>query len=435
MLAEDTAPAVVLVSASDAALRVLPLLRPQDELAFHDEPSALLEARLERLEARRKDAAELARRREHLDPLTGLPDRLRCLQWLEVDDNAWPHEDVARGLVHIDLDMFKDFNEAHGWNAGDAILRDAAQALRALAQPGDLVFRLELEEFVVILDRDSAEAVARDAEAMRRAIGAVSWPGTDGPVHVTASAGLAFLRSSGFRYIALQQADTAMYMAKILGRDNLVRHEDVRQLAAETGATLELSDLSAQAELAKARLVKMADSLQRKLLAQARLEADIDALTGLRNRRYFDSRVARQMDAARRDGRALAIVLFDIDDFGSFNKKHGHPTGDAVLRAVANVARCSVRGADWIARYGGEEFCLVMEAGAEEASRVAERIRTAVGDMRVDSLDGVPLGVTLSLGAVVFDPARDATPDLLLQRASRAALTAKAAGKNRVVVQ
>lgn len=425
----------MLVPSGALAEQVLPLLRPQDELARGDESPAMIELRRQRLQARHDAATELELRREHVDPLTGLPDRRRCVKWLEVDDNAWPDGDRARGLLFLDLDMFKRFNEAYGFDAGDAILVGVAQSLRTLARPGDLVFRFELEEFVVIMDRDSRDEVARDAEAMRRAVASVQWPQPQGPVHVTASGGLAFLRPSGFRYGALQQADTAMYMAKVLGRDNLVRHDDVRRLAAEAGATLELADLSEQAEAAKARIEDMAASMSRGLLEQARLEADVDALTGLRNRRYFDARIVRQMHASRQGAKPLTLALFDIDDFGAFNKIHGHPTGDAVLRAFADAARRNVRGSDWMGRYGGEEFCLVMEATGLEGSRVAERIRIAVSEMRVASLDGVLLGITVSVGVVTYDPDLDATPDHLVQRASRASRVAKDAGKNRVVLQ
>lgn len=260
------------------------------------------------------------------------------------------------------------------------------------------------------------------------------WPSVDGDAHVTATAGLSFLRASGFRYVALQQADTAMYMAKILGRDNLVRHEDVRRLAHETGATLELADLSEQAEAAKTRLAGMAGEFNRRLLERARLEANLDGLTQIHNRRYFDDRIARQMATARRDGKPLAVAMFDIDDFRIFNKVHGHPTGDAVLRGFAQIAMRNVRGDDWLARYGGEEFCLVMSATPATARRIADRIREATASERMTSLDGASIGITVSVGVVGYDAERDPDPDHLMLRASRANREAKDAGKNRVVV-
>jgi len=433
VLAEDPEPAIVRVPSSKLAERILAVLRPHDELASRDETPAMLAMRIRRLAERRDEAAELAQRRQHIDPLTGLPDRLRCMQWLEVDENAWP-VNVQRGLLFMDLDELARFNETHGRGAGDHLLRGIADELRLRAQPGDRIYRFELEEFVVILERESREAIVRDAEALRRAVAGVGWPHAGGTARVTASAGLSFLRSSGFRYVALQQADTAMYMAKILGRDNLVQHEDVRRLAHEAGATLELADLSEQAEVAKTRLAGMAGELNRRLLEQARLEANLDALTQIYNRRYFDDRIARQMAMARRDGAPLAVAMFDIDDFRDFNKVHGHPTGDAVLRGFAQVAMRNVRGADWLARYGGEEFCLVMAAPLPAAQRVAERIREAVAGERMTSLDGVPIGITVSVGVVAYDAARDPDPDHLVQRASRANRDAKDAGKNRVVV-
>ncbi len=94
----------------------------------------------------------------------------------------------------------------------------------------------------------------------------------------------------------------------------------------------------------------------------------------------------------------------------------------------------NVRGADWLARYGGEEFCLVMPAPLAAARRVAERIREAVASERMTSLDGIAIGITVSVGVAGYDTDRDLDPEHLMQRASRANRDAKDAGKNRVVV-
>ena len=388
-------------------------------------------ARHERNGGITSDAEELAMRRNHIDPLTRLPGRLPCLHWMEADDNAWSVA-APRGLLHLDLDMFRRFNDAHGREAGDRALAAVAARLRALARPGDLLYRLELEEFLVIMERETREALVADAESYRRAVGEIDLVHDGRSVRLTASGGLAFMRPSGFRYGALHQAETAMYMAKIVGRDTLVLHDDVRRLALETGATLELSDLSEQADAARKRLVGMADKLNRRMLEAAQRDAFVDALTQANNRRYFDDRFAREVERARRELRPLSLAFLDIDDFREFNKAHGHPTGDLVLRRFVEVANENVRETDWLARYGGEEFCLVMPIAGEGARHVAERIRAAVARERMTSLDGRAISVTVSVGLVAFDPGRDATPEMLVQRASRANRAAKDAGKNRV---
>jgi diguanylate cyclase (GGDEF)-like protein len=111
--------------------------------------------------------------------------------------------------------------------------------------------------------------------------------------------------------------------------------------------------------------------------AEQRLMAERDPLTGLRNRRSFDTALAR----ATRDGAdsRAALVLFDFDGFKAINDAHGHPAGDEVLRAVARVCRGVVREGDCLARLGGDEFALVAPgAGTEAVTRIVEALRGAI---------------------------------------------------------
>src|SRR6185436_14638068 len=121
-----------------------------------------------------------------------------------------------------------------------------------------------------------------------------------------------------------------------------------------------------------------------------------DSLTGLFNRRYLDATVARLESARVRrdpdDRSRAAVVMFDLDHFGAFNKKHGHQTGDAVLRAFADLLARRFRGSDVVGRYGGEEFLAVLDgAGIDQARAVAEEIRTAFALVQIAGLDGAPL--------------------------------------------
>src|SRR5581483_2299802 len=89
---------------------------------------------------------------------------------------------------------------------------------------------------------------------------------------------------------------------------------------------------------------------------EARSLADLDALTGLHNRRYFHETLAREVGRARRYGRRLALILFDLDDFKAINDRIGHLSGDAVLAEVAQRMLSVVRSADVACRVGGDEF-------------------------------------------------------------------------------
>ncbi|MCK3775154.1 PleD family two-component system response regulator [Ensifer sesbaniae] len=159
-----------------------------------------------------------------------------------------------------------------------------------------------------------------------------------------------------------------------------------------------------------------------------------DGLTGLHNRRYFDTHLKLLMDRAAARGRPLSICMTDIDRFKQVNDTYGHDAGDEVLREFANRIRTTVRGADLACRFGGEEFVVVMpDTSAEMAAGVAERLRLIIESLPfpVPQADGV-LKVTASMGIATLRPDAD-TAEALLKRADTALYQAKNEGRNRVV--
>jgi diguanylate cyclase (GGDEF)-like protein len=164
----------------------------------------------------------------------------------------------------------------------------------------------------------------------------------------------------------------------------------------------------------------------------AETRASIDGLTGLPNRRHFDE-LAAVLGRGRRQTDALGILMIDIDHFKRLNDRHGHATGDAVLRAVAGAIVATVRAEDTPARYGGEEFVVVLrQAAHEQVVEVAERIRHAVAALRPDEL-GIIEPVTVSVGVAVADGSGATVADLV-KRADRALYAAKRRGRDQVVV-
>ena len=114
-------------------------------------------------------------------------------------------------------------------------------------------------------------------------------------------------------------------------------------------------------------------------LAEVTELATVDAVTGLFNRRYLETRLEVEIERSRRQQLDLAVLLIDIDDFKRVNDTRGHLEGDRTLREVADLLRAGVRSFDVCARYGGEEFAIVMPAASVAvAHQVAERIRAAV---------------------------------------------------------
>ncbi|MDX6506769.1 MAG: two-component system, cell cycle response regulator [Gaiellaceae bacterium] len=161
-------------------------------------------------------------------------------------------------------------------------------------------------------------------------------------------------------------------------------------------------------------------------------QATTDGLTGLANRRTLDEELALEWRRADRVGESLAFVLLDLDNFKGVNDTHGHPAGDAVLRAVGGILAAGVRQVDLAGRYGGEEFALVLpETDLTGALKLAERLRAALEAAPIELPGGEKLHTTASFGVAVKDTL--ATPDGLVSAADEALYAAKRAGKNRVV--
>jgi diguanylate cyclase (GGDEF)-like protein len=162
-----------------------------------------------------------------------------------------------------------------------------------------------------------------------------------------------------------------------------------------------------------------------------------DSLTGLFNRRFLDATIARLESARARkepdDRQRAAVVIFDLDHFGAFNKKHGHQTGDMILRGFADILQRRFRGGDVVARYGGEEFLAVLDgASVEQARAVAEEIRTAFALVQISGPDGVPLSATVSAGCAAMGADDEQFVDVIA-KADVGLVMAKRAGRNRVI--
>lgn len=170
------------------------------------------------------------------------------------------------------------------------------------------------------------------------------------------------------------------------------------------------------------------------LVGQQRRLAITDMLTGLRTRRYFESRLAAELAHARRAGTPLAVLIADVDHFKSINDRYGHPGGDRVLAEIATRLRNGIRQEDVLSRYGGEEFAvLVRGAKVDDPLRIAERLRHMVSANPVTVGDGMSVDVTISVGTATF-PLHGTTQDELVTAADRALYAAKCKGRNRIDV-
>ena len=160
---------------------------------------------------------------------------------------------------------------------------------------------------------------------------------------------------------------------------------------------------------------------------EARRLADVDGLTGLRNRRFFYDTLQRECTRAHRYGRRLALLVLDVDDFKSINEKFGHLAGDAVLAEAAARLRSVLRLSDVACRIGGDEFAIILpEAGIGDAEQLYLRAEHVVAERPIGNV----LHLTLSAGVAELNMGEDVKT--LFERADDALYEAKRAGKARV---
>ena len=171
---------------------------------------------------------------------------------------------------------------------------------------------------------------------------------------------------------------------------------------------------------------------QRQMIEQLGKLASTDPLTGAANRRTFFERAGAELDRARRYDGTLAVLMLDIDHFKDINDTHGHDAGDQVLKELVECCRKTLRTSDIFARIGGEEFAAVLvQTDAKAARLTAERLRQAIGQLRVDT-GNAEISFTVSVG-LALHPSGDATVENVLKQADQCLYTAKQTGRNKVV--
>ena len=161
-----------------------------------------------------------------------------------------------------------------------------------------------------------------------------------------------------------------------------------------------------------------------------------DSLSGVFNRRYFDSMIANEWNHAVRANSAITLLMADIDHFKAFNDQHGHTVGDECIKLVGYTIKSSVtRMGDTVFRYGGEEFAVILPVtNSDGGKRVAEGIRAAISKLKLLTHDQQELNATISIGVATLTPDKTMQMENLVKFADQALYKAKENGRNCVVV-
>lgn len=161
-----------------------------------------------------------------------------------------------------------------------------------------------------------------------------------------------------------------------------------------------------------------------------------DGLTGVANRRMFDSILEMEWANARRNSQPLSLIMLDIDNFKQYNDHYGHIQGDECLKTVASIlSSAATRARDFIARFGGEEFVIVLpETDEDAAAKVAERCRSLIFKEQIPhcaSQNGHILTVSMGVGTIT--PSRQDEPMAFIEEVDRRLYQAKQRGRNHIV--
>lgn len=165
---------------------------------------------------------------------------------------------------------------------------------------------------------------------------------------------------------------------------------------------------------------------------------NVDGLTQLYNRRYFDDQLLKEINRLQRTSTVLSLLMCDIDYFKKYNDTYGHLAGDDCIRSVAGLIRSQCkRVSDIPARYGGEEFCVILpNTGSEQALFIAESLRKNLTDEKIPHSESPINGIiTISIGLTTLIPDKNTSPEMIISLADKALYASKNNGRNRVTLK
>ncbi|HVF80158.1 MAG TPA: PAS domain S-box protein [Solirubrobacteraceae bacterium] len=352
--------------------------------------------------------------------------------WARVSLSVLHHPD---GSPRHFVSQIEDISERRRHEAEERALRDVAELVAAGAEPA-IVFNAIAEQVRELFDTRASAVVRFDALTSTGVmLGASASDGADlvGTIfdlHSATASGEVFRTGHPARIdaLAVPAEDPVSSTVQRFGLTGSVAAPI--QVAGELwGVVGAASDqrIAVGAELRLERFAHLASLAIANLQTLETLEhrATTDPLTGIANHRTFHDRLRSEIQRARRYDRDLSVVLLDLDHFKAINDRHGHQTGDRILKEVARRLSEQARDGELVARIGGEEFAwLIPESDQHGAYAAAERVRRAIETTAFADIDTI----TLSAGVCSTEHARDAQE--LMLYADRALYAAKSHGRN-----
>lgn len=354
------------------------------------------------------------------DPLTQVNNRRAFDLELERRFVEWKRFQSAYSVVLIDVDHFKKFNDIHGHQAGDAVLRGVARVLREAMRELDVVCRYGGEEFAIIMPATEGDQARRGAERARQAIEAAKFEFEGTTLQVTASVGLAEIQVGEDNESLIRRADEALYASKKQGRNTSYFHTGECSIPISPQTTRQAVDHTPTPPQPSTPPpeVPAAESNHSML--------STDMLAKLPQFDTFLTELRRRIAEAQRFNVPMSVMLIHVDDLGRFTEKHGEQIGACLLDTVAQYLEILLREMDLLAHYKDDRFVVMLPGSElEDTTEVGRRLRQAIADFSLP-MKSTSLRLSVSFGFTMLAASDDDTS--LLQRTERALAAAIANG-------
>ncbi|QDU87547.1 Response regulator PleD [Pirellulimonas nuda] len=305
------------------------------------------------------------------DSLTQLNNRRAFDDELARRYAEWTRKQTPVSLLLLDVDHFKKFNDTHGHQAGDEVLRSVAKTLRASTREMDLACRYGGEEFAVILPATHARDLAALVDRIRTSIAETKVVFEGKKLSVTASFGLAEVAAGDEVNTLLKRADEALYASKDAGRNCAHLNEQGANLLFTPGAAM-----AAPPEV-----------------------VDTPNLDALPNRTKFAEELRRRIAEAKRTAADIGVIAFEVRDIEQMKRQLGESVAVTALDAVAQFLASTMREMDLLARLEEARFVLMLPgSGAETTDMVAERMSATLAGCRFPA-GGREVSMSVATGA------------------------------------
>lgn len=365
------------------------------------------------------------------DALTGLPNRRAFDDELARCFAQANREHKSFSLLMGDIDHFKRFNDTHGHQAGDEVLRGVARVLRTIARSTDVVARYGGEEFAIILPKTCIAETVERLEEIRRGIETARFRSSSHELHVTMSFGASQSAADEEAADLIRRADTALYASKASGRNCGYWH-DGHGIRPILGATPPASKTPREMQQPKPSQVAKPKPATRSPMPVAGGSgvpaARHEPARSICGRSEFCTTLNHRIAEWRRGGSAPAILLVRIDHYAELVARGGSEVGELVIRGTAQYLHAAVREMDVAGEFDEGTFAMLLPGTSLAAAiGVAQRLRDAIARSSLP-MRGVPLQFTVSVaGTTALQGDETGT---ILQRAQQCLRSAAKAGGN-----